>query len=399
MLQKTRKLKVALIGRSQQALESLAEVLARAPDIACSTHLIADGQRDPLSGLAPLPDVLVLRFDGDSLAELEALAKSSPDGRPPLIVVGPAGSAEAVRLAVRSGARDFLPEPVNGDELITALGTVHDDRMRGSPASRSAQVTVVLGAAGGVGTSLVACNLAVALATDTRTPTLLLDLDVNAAPLAGLLDLTPERGLPAALGEVEYLDEHALQGYVSKHRSGLHVMGAAATAPVPLEALDPARFATLLEFLKANYRYIVVDGARHLDPLTLAAIGAARTVVLVLQQSVAQLKQAAVLIGWLGNVYGIPKDHILVLVNRYLKRSTVTLDDIRRALGRDELTVLPSHYKSVLASIDSGVPLIEYDHTSPVTRAILELQQELVSGHHVERPGLLRRALPIFSGG
>ena len=41
MLQKTRKLKVALIGRSQQALESLAEVLARAPDIACSTHLIA----------------------------------------------------------------------------------------------------------------------------------------------------------------------------------------------------------------------------------------------------------------------------------------------------------------------------------------------------------------------
>ena len=61
--------------------------------------------------------------------------------------------------------------------------------------------------------------------------------------------------------------------------------------------------------------------------------------------------------------------------------------------------MLPSHYKSVLASIDSGVPLIEYDRTSPVTRAILELQQELVSGHHVERPGLLRRALPIFSGG
>jgi pilus assembly protein CpaE len=313
--------------------------------------------------------------------------------------VGPAGSAEAVRLAVRSGARDFLPEPVNADELIAALGVVHDDHVRGPNAPRSAQVTVVVGAAGGVGASLVASNLAVALATESRTPTLLLDLDVNAAPLAALLDLTPERGLPSALAEVEYLDEHSLQGYVTKHRSGLHVLGAPARTPVPPEALDPARFATLLGFLKANYRHIVVDGSRHLDPLTLAAIGSARTVVVVLQQSVAQLKQAALLIGWLCNLCGIPKDHIQVAVNRYLKRSSVALDDIRRALGHDELTVLPSHYKSVLASIDSGVPLIEYDRTSPVTRAILELQHELVSGHRAERPGLLRRALPIFSGG
>ena len=61
--------------------------------------------------------------------------------------------------------------------------------------------------------------------------------------------------------------------------------------------------------------------------------------------------------------------------------------------------MLPSQYKAVLASIDSGMPLLEYDAHSPVSKAILELQREVVSGEHVERHGLLHRALPIFSGG
>ena len=92
-------------------------------------------------------------------------------------------------------------------------------------------------------------------------PTLLLDLDVNAAPLASLLDLTPERGLPAALAEVESLDEHALPGYVAKHRSGLHLMGAPAKSLVSAKDLDPARFATLMGILAANYQHIVVDAS------------------------------------------------------------------------------------------------------------------------------------------
>jgi len=43
--------------------------------------------------------------------------------------------------------------------------------------------------------------------------------------------------------------------------------------------------------------------------------------------------------------------------------------------------------------------LLEYDPHSEVAKAILELEREIVSGTHVERRGLLRRALPIFSGG
>lgn len=392
------KLKVLLASRSAEALKVLAAALANAPEFMTSTRLIGNGHTDPLSGLTSVPDVLVLRFDAGSLAELATLAESSPESRPPLIVVGPAGNADAMRLAVRSGARDYLAEPVNPDELIAVLVSLRAEPRRGTTEPQRADVTVVIGAAGGVGTSFIACNFAHALATQSGTPTLLLDLDINAAPLAGFLDLAPERGLLSALAEVEFLDEHALQGYVTRHRSGLYLMGAPSKAIVPAKDVDAARFATLMGVLESNYRHIVVDASHALDDLSVTALGMASTVVLVVQQSVVQLRQAARLLRTLYSEIGIPDDRIRVVVNRHLKRSTVAREDIRRTLAREHLTVLPNHYQAVLASIDGGVPLLEFDRYSAVAKAIVELQREISGAPRAERPSLLRRALPMFSG-
>jgi pilus assembly protein CpaE len=154
------KLKVLLASRSAEALKRLEAGLAGAPGLAVTSRLISNGHTDPLHGLQSNPDVLVLRFDADSLAELATLAQSGPDNRPPLIVVGPAGSPEAMRLAIRSGARDFLAEPLNAEEFVAALERLRHEPRRPDAPRQPADVMVVLGAAGGVGTSFVACNLA-----------------------------------------------------------------------------------------------------------------------------------------------------------------------------------------------------------------------------------------------
>lgn len=394
----TQKLRVLLASRSAEALARLSVSLAGARNVTFSTRLISNGHTDPLFEVHPTPDVLVLRFDAESLAELAALAESSPEGRPPLIVVGPPGSPEAMRLAVRSGARDFLAEPLNAEEFVAVLERLRLEPRRTPHQVAKAEVTVVMGAAGGVGTSFVACNLAHALATEAGAQTVLMDLDINAAPLASFLDLKPERGLPAAMAEVESLDQHALQGYVTKHRSGLHLMGAPSKTPVFARDLDANRIASLMGVVSEHYRHVVVDGAHTLDDLSAAALGMARTVVLVVQQSVVQLKQAARLVRILYAEFGIPDERMIVIVNRYLKRSTVTLEDIQRTLARERLVVLPNQYKTVLSSIDGGVPLLEFDPSSPVARTIVDLQREICGEAPAEKAGLLRRALPMFSG-
>jgi pilus assembly protein CpaE len=110
------------------------------------------------------------------------------------------------------------------------------------------------------------------------------------------------------------------------------------------------------------------------------------------------VKQAARLMRVLHAEFGIPDNRMLVVVNRHLKRSTVALEDIRRALARERLVVVPNQYKTVLSSIDGGVPMLEFDPSSPVTKAIVDLQREICGAPPIERVGLLRRTLPIFSG-
>ncbi len=393
----TQKLRVLLASRSAEALARLSECLAGARNFSCSTRLISNGHTDPLFNLHPMPDVLVLRFDAASLAELATLAETSPELRPPLIVVGPPGSPEAMRLAVRSGARDLLAEPLNAADFVAALERLRHEPRRGQHQAAKADVTVVLGAGGGVGTSSIACNLAFALATEAAAPTLLIDLDVNSAPLASMLDLKPERGLPQALAEVEFLDQHALQGYVTKHRSGLHLLGACSRVPVLARDLDASRLATLMGLVSEQYRHVVVDGSHALDELGITALGVARTVVIVVQQSVVQLKQAARLIRVMHGDFAVPDERIVVVVNRYLKRAMVTLEDVRRTLAREKLSIIPNQYLSVLSSIDGGMPLLEFEPSSPVARAIVDLHRELTGAPPAEKAGLLRRALPMFT--
>lgn len=394
----SRKLKVLVASRSAEALRILGASLEGIDHIACTSRLISNGHSDPLHDARPIPDVLVLRFDPASLAELASLAQTSPETRPPLIVVGPADSAEAMRLAMRSGARDFLAEPLNVDEFLAAIERLRQEPRRAAPAAPQADITLVLGAAGGVGTSFLACNLAYAIQKETGDSTLLLDLDVNSAPLASFLDLAPERGLPTALGEIEFLDQHALAGYVTKHRSGLHLMGAPSKTTLFAKDLDANRFATLMGIVRERYRHVVVDGSHMLDDLSGTVLGMSRNVVIVVQQSVVQLRQAARLVRILFSGYGIPDERITVIVNRYGKRSTVTLEDIQRTLARNSLATVPNHFKSVLSSIDGGMPMLEFEPTSAVTRAIVDLQRAICGVPPVERTGLLRRALPIFSG-
>jgi pilus assembly protein CpaE len=392
------KLKVLLASRSAEALKRLEAGLAGAPGLSVSTRLISNGHTDPLHGLHASPDVLVLRFDADSLAELAAFAQSSPDLRPPLIVVGPAGNPDAMRLAIRSGARDFLAEPLNVEEFVSALERLRHEPRRSETHRQPADIMVVLGSAGGVGTSFLACNLAQAFAAQTGAPTLLMDMDVNSAPLGGFLDLNPERGLPAALAEVEYLDQHALAGYVSRHGSGLHLMGAPSKSTLFSRDVDQNRFATLMGMICERYRWVLVDGSHTLNELSATTLGMSKAVVLVVQQSVVQLRQAARTMRILFSEFGIPDDRVTVVVNRHHKRSTVTLEDIQRTLAREKLVILPNAFKSVSASIDGGVPLLDFEPASPVAKAIVDLHRDLCGAPRAEKTGLLRRALPMFSG-
>jgi pilus assembly protein CpaE len=156
------------------------------------------------------------------------------------------------------------------------------------------------------------------------------------------------------------------------------------------------RFALLLDMLKLRSQRIVFDVPRHLDAFGAMALERVDQVVLVMQQTVPSLRDAARLSEIVRNEIGVPPDRLSVLVNRYRKGTSVELDDIRRLLRDEEPLVVPNHFGPVAESIDSGVPMYEHARSSPVTKAIIDLAMQLDGQQSTHSKNFITRTIGSF---
>jgi pilus assembly protein CpaE len=388
--------KILIASRSAAAVQALQAAFTSSNEFECRTRVLTNGHTDPLYGLEWDPDIVLLRFDAEHLAEIASWAET-PESRPPLVVIGPPGNVEAMRIAIRSGARDFLPEPVKRSELLASLKRVQEELAKRTATKSAGVMTTFVGAAGGVGTSLIATNVAQMLAAAGHLSTVMVDLDLNYASLSHLLDLHFQNGLLEALDAVDTLDAHALQGFGAIHKSGLKLLGTTATRAVLSKDVSAERMSSLLAVLRTHHSHVVVDVPHVLDGLNAMVFGASSAVHVVLQQSVLHVRNAARLSRILREEIGISRNRIKFVLNRHSKDATVDNDDVRRALDVEELYVVPSHYRSALQSIDAGIPLYESSRTAPVVaRGLMQIYAELSGQKPDERGSFLKRALPSF---
>ena len=389
--------KLLIAGPNAAAVGNLVATLRDQPGWH-TTSLITDAPHALLNALASAADgasriaAVIVACDEQHLDDLESLATLDAGLRPPVIICGTLKSAEANRTALRAGAIDLLPAgPPLAELLVTLRHATQQNGTRGQTADRGRLVTVI-GAAGGVGTTFVACTLAHLSAAVGHRRTLIVDLDLVYAPLATALALRPERGLSEALQQLATLDTTAFEGYVTRHPSGLALLsnqeGAFSTQPI-----DGESFRTLLRLMRQGYQQVFIEGSRWLDAPTTVAIAESDHVLIVLQQSVAQVHNAARLYRLLTQQMGVPAARIVVVLNRHTSRATVQADMAAKAIGCESVVVVPNMYGLALDSMDAAIPLLDLDRSSAVARSLLELGQRLGEYTPTEPESLLRKAL------
>lgn len=386
------RLSVLLVSRRKETLDVLEGLLRKHTGLRVQRKLIVNGHVDPLHEVSALPDALILHLGETSHAELEALAARSAGRRPPLIVLGSAGDTTVVRLAMQAGARDLLALPLVEADLIAALKRIERDHRVGS--RREGTLLAFMNAKGGCGATLLACNVAHALVAVAHRQVTLIDLDLQFGTIPLYFDLFPKRGMLQALENVAGLDEVAFDGYLVRDSSGLKILGHASEDALPTQTVTPQHVNQLLNLAIGNSDHVVVDLARRIDPVSALIIERAQSVVLVVQQSVATLRDATRLFTCLRRDLDITRDRIVVVVNRYEKSAAITAEDIRTTLGCDELSLVPNDFGTVSECVDTGTPLLVRARTAAVTRAVVTLQSRL-GGTAVEQQGLLART---FSG-
>jgi len=183
-----------------------------------------------------------------------------------VIVISPTKDPEMILRSMRAGAREFVLES-DHEELRLAVRTHAKMTVSGGDIG---QVVTIFGAKGGVGSTSIAVNLAGSMQR-RGLRVVLVDLDLHLGDVLSFLDVAGTYSITDVLANMSRLDRELLATSVTKHRSGISVL-AQSSKVEEAEQIKSADVTALLEFLRRNYDFVIVDAGRNLDAVTLKAL-------------------------------------------------------------------------------------------------------------------------------
>jgi pilus assembly protein CpaE len=313
-------------------------------------------------------DVVIIELDSDPEYALELVESIGSDGLATVMVYSASADPELLVRCMRAGAREFLTLPLAPEVMAEALVRAAARRpVMQSTRKTAGRLLAFLGAKGGAGATMLACNFAVGLAKDSEEKTLLIDLDVPLGDAALNLGISPEFSTIDALDAAERMDGRFLTQLLVKHSSGLMVLAAPGRF-VHYKASDDS-INRLLQVARQEFDNVVVDLGSKLDLMGTAAYRDATALYLVTQASIPELRNSNRLISQFFSSGG-PK--LEIVINRFESRSLgVAEEHITKALTRPPQWKIPNDYAAVRNMQINATPLVLSD--SAISRQIRQM--------------------------
>jgi pilus assembly protein CpaE len=227
----------------------------------------------------------------------------------------------------------------------------------GITVSRTRRIIAVHSPKGGVGTSTIATNIAMAAAKLRPDRVIIVDLDLQFGQVATHLNLIPRQTLADVVRDDAALREpDLLRTYATRHDSGLHLL-AAPTGPESAALITPTHVDRILGTLLQSYDQVVIDTGSWLDERTLRVFEHAEKVLFVMNPEIPALKAMSALVEYL-NEAGTVADKSTFILNNMFGREILKLRDVESALGMKIEAELPYDPFLYLKAVNEGIPIV-----------------------------------------
>ncbi len=359
-----------------------------------------------LAGIAPAP-----------LTNIEDVVSSLVADEPTVVLLGPSfatdtGLGQAQRIsrgfpevglvlladeltlpllqqALRIGVRDAVTIDSGESAIRQAIARVGDaiaaiaNRAAVSEPETRGRAVVAFSTKGGVGKSVVATNLAVALAMEHPGRVVLVDCDLQFGDVAVLLGVPPLHTTVDAAQTIDSADPDLMDALLGTHESTSLRVLCAPVEPSAGQAIRPETMVSIIRLLRSMFDFVIVDMPPHFDDVVLALLEEADDVLLVASMDIPSIKNLKVGMQTL-DLLSIAGSKLRLVLNRANARVNLDIADVERALGVTAEFRIPSDI-SVPQSVNRGVPVVADRPRSAAALALRRLAETIDALGRAER--------------
>ena len=278
---------------------------------------------------------------------------------------------------LQAGADDYIGKTVTPTELDLRLKAMlaRSQTTETTFTSAVARTISVFSLRGGVGTSTISVNLAIALSQLWGIDACLWDMAIPSGHCATMLNIKPKNTL-ASLGNDEGpIEEHTLAQLLVQHGSGIKVM------PAPLDVADaelvtPKVVDQVWSYLQGNFSYLVVDAGHSITESVLNILERSDVILLTLAPEIASVKSAGDALNAFDQM-GFDLNKVWLVVSNTFPKLTLPVRKILPVLRNRPAFEIPYDSDRIVEAILTGQPMITTAPKSDVGLAIIAIAYKL----------------------
>ncbi len=337
------------------------------------------------------PDLALVDMNMPEMSGLEVVRRlrSNPVvSEIPIIMFTAEDHPDQKKAGFAAGVDDYLIKPVPPDEMVARIEEMLEGlephaasqnkrtvimQSSSSDEERKADQGIigVLGASGGVGTTVTALNLATIFASSGR-PATLVDMDMKQGHIALYLNKRPTKSLNN-LAENKNLQARDVIAQVMTPSKKLRLLMAHSNVDSSLPMLDGEQTAVMLNTLRSD-QYLICDIGIGISPATLPVVKQADHLILCLRAERISLTVTRHLIKSLKeNMRSTSRLHLFLLD----KTGGIPKDAAERFIKQSITAVIP-HEKRMTNAVNKGIPFATMYPKYPASLMFRQFAKQLV---------------------
>jgi pilus assembly protein CpaE len=408
------KIRILIVDDIADTRDNLAKLLSFERDLVVAGS-VGSGQEAIDFAKKNRPDVILMDINMepmDGITATEIISQTVPES--PIIMMSVQNEQDYLRRSMLAGAREFLVKPFSSDELINAVRHVYEiEKVKRQRYAQMAPANAAVAAApqlasergkiitffspkGGVGRTTIATNLAVALHQATQKPTVLVDGSLPFGDIAVILNMSPKaKTIGDLVGSFEQLDPMVLNSVLVSHSTGIKVLLAPPT-PEAAELVQPANMKRVMEVLRENFAYVVVDTWPSYGELVLTMLDVSDVILVLMTLEITSLKNIRVFLE-IAQKLGYDEQKVQLVANRNDSSGGIKASDVEASLGRKIPHTIVSDGRALVLAVNRGVPFVISHRESQVAKDLFEMARKL-SAPPVEAPASAKAAASAKGG-